>query len=324
MSRLYLGIDTSNYRTSAAIFDCDSGTYQNSGRILDVPSGKLGLRQSEALFQHTVYLHKQIADFTAGIGREIQAICVSTRPRAVEGSYMPCFLAGENVARSTAHLLGVPLYTASHQQGHLVAAAHGAKQDTLLGKEFLAWHLSGGTTELLHVVPDCSDLPHAEIIGGTTDISAGQLIDRAGVLLGLEFPSGAGLERLASSVEKQKPFHVKVNESYFSLSGMQNKIEKMHADGSCPAEIASFAIETVSWTVQKATEQALKRYHCPVLCAGGVMSNASIQREMSARFGAYFACPELSGDNAVGVAMIAAQQNGECLWQVPEFIPSHN
>lgn len=318
MSRLYLGIDTSNYRTSAAIFDCDRSTYQNCGRILDVPDGKLGLRQSEALFQHTIHLHEQIARLTAGIGREVQAVCVSTRPRATEGSYMPCFLAGENVARSIAHLLGVPLYTVSHQQGHLAAAAYGAGHAELLGQEFLAWHLSGGTTELLHVVSDASGLPCAKIVGGTTDISAGQFIDRAGVLLGLEFPAGAALERLAESSEIGKPFPVKVKEGFFSLSGMQNKVEKMHANNCTPGEIAYFAIETVARAVLKATEQVIEKYHCPILCAGGVMSNASIQRQMSQRFGAYFACPELSGDNAAGVAMLAAQLNGECLWQVPE------
>lgn len=228
------------------------------------------------------------------------------------------------MARSTAHLLGVPLYTVSHQQGHLAAAAYGAGHIELLGQEFLAWHLSGGTTELLHVVPDASGLPCAEIVGGTTDISAGQLIDRAGVLLGLEFPAGAALEKLAASSENGKWFSVKVKEGFFSLSGMQNKIEQMHADNCVPAEIAYFAIETVARAVLKATEQALEKYRCPILCAGGVMSNASIQQQMLHRFGAYFACPELSGDNAAGVAMLAAQLNGECLWRVPESIPLHN
>ncbi len=324
MSRLYLGIDTSNYRTSVAAFDCDNGTYQNYGRILDVPAGKLGLRQSEALFQHTLHLHEQISQLPAGIGREVLAVCVSTRPRAIEGSYMPCFLAGESVARSVARLLGVPLYTVSHQQGHLAAAAHGAGRDDLLGQEFLAWHLSGGTTELLYVAPDASGLPQANIIGGTTDISAGQLIDRAGVLLGLEFPAGAALEQLAASGERGKPFPVKVKDCFFSFSGMQNKVEQMHQNGYTSGEIANFVIETVAQAVQRATEQALERHPCPVLCAGGVMSNASIRQQMANRFGAYFACPDLSGDNAVGVAMLAAQQNGECLWRVPESILSHN
>lgn len=324
MSRLYLGIDTSNYRTSAAVFDAASGDYTNCGRLLDVPAGKQGLRQSEALFQHTVYLHEQIAGLTKGIGRNIQAVCVSTRPRAIEGSYMPCFLAGENVARSIAHLLGVPCFAASHQQGHLVAAAYGAAHLNLLGREFLAWHLSGGTTELLRVSPDADGLPEAEIIGGTTDISAGQLVDRTGVLLGLGFPAGAALERLANAAPPVKPFPVKLNGGMFSLSGMQNKVEQMHTGGERPEKIARFVMETILHIVQKATLHATAQHPMPVLCAGGVMSNQYMQQEMVARFDAHFAAPVLSGDNAVGAAILAAQQNGEGLWQAPVYIRLHN
>lgn len=321
MSRWYLGIDTSNYRTSAAVFDAESGQYRNHSRLLDVPEGKLGLRQSEALFQHTLRLHEQIEKLTAGIGREICAVCASTRPRAVEGSYMPCFLAGENVARSAAHLLGVPFYAASHQQGHLAAAAYSAQKLELLGRPFLAWHLSGGTTELLLVTPGDSGLPQEEIIGGTTDISAGQLIDRAGVLLGLPFPAGPALEQLSGAAGEIKPFPVKVQDSFFSLSGMQNKIEQMFHAGVSAENLARFAIETVRYAVEKATLQAKEKYAYPVLCAGGVMSNRALQEGMAQRFSAFFAAPELSGDNAAGAAILAAQQNGECLWQVPASTP---
>ncbi|WP_122788376.1 Kae1-like domain-containing protein [Intestinibacillus sp. Marseille-P6563] len=324
MSRWYLGIDTSNYRTSAALFDAEHCCHENHGRLLDVPQGKLGLRQSEALFQHTIHLHGQIAQLTEGIGTQIRAVCVSTRPRAVEGSYMPCFLAGENVARSIAHILGVPLYICSHQQGHIVAAAYSAKQLSLLDKPVLAWHLSGGTTELLLVTPGADGLPCAQIIGGSTDISAGQLIDRAGVLLGLEFPAGPALEKLAQDSDSVKPFPVKVSDSYFSLSGMQNKVEQMFEEQHPASDIAQFTLETVLYAVKKATANAKRLYDVPVLCAGGVMSNRRIQTQMQQTFSAFFATPELSGDNAVGAAILAAQQNGECLWRVPASIPSVN
>lgn len=324
MSGWYLGIDTSNYRTSAAVYCVADGAYQNQGRVLDVPAGSIGLRQSEALFQHTLHLHEMVAQLPAGIGREIRAVCVSTSPRAVEGSYMPCFLAGENVARSAAHLLGVPLYTASHQQGHLAAAALSAGRLDLLAQPFIAWHLSGGTTELLQVSSGAHGLPEAQIIGGTTDISAGQLIDRAGVLLGLDFPAGAGLEELAAAAPAGKPFPVKVQESYFSLSGMQNKIEQMKSEGEPAPVIASFAIETVLYAVERATAQAVQKRKQPILCAGGVMGNRRIQTRMSQRFGAYFAQPDLSGDNAVGAAVLAAMQNGESLWQETGFTRLHS
>ena len=178
-----LGIDTSNYTTSAAVFD-GSGGY-NAGRLLEVRPGELGLRQSDALFQHIKHLPGRFAELQAeGWLTGLSAVGASTRPRAVEGSYMPCFLAGASQGQSLAHVLGVPFYAFSHQQGHLAAAAWSAGRMDLLDRPFLAWHLSGGTTELLRAEPEGDGVAvRAEILGGTTDISAGQLIDRPGLRL---------------------------------------------------------------------------------------------------------------------------------------------
>ena len=283
MAERFLGIDTSNYRTSAAIYNAETGEWVNRGGLLTVPEGAIGLRQSDALFQHTVRLHEKIEALPQG---EVRAIGVSTRPRAVEGSYMPCFLAGESVARSAAHLLSVPLFTVSHQQGHIAAAALSAGKLDLLDGEFLAWHLSGGTT----------------------DLAAGQLLDRAGNLLGLPFPSGGALDALALTAEPEKGFKPKVNECKFSLSGMQNQVENKFKTAE-PKQMARFALETVANAVIKATEQAREQYHCPILCAGGVMASQIIRARMNKRFGGEvsFAEPTLSGDNAVGVAVLAAK-----------------
>ena len=283
MPERFLGIDTSNYRTSAAIYNAETGEWVNRGGLLTVPEGAIGLRQSDALFQHTVRLHEKIEALPQG---EVRAIGVSTRPRAVEGSYMPCFLAGESVARSAAHLLSVPLFTVSHQQGHIAAAALSAGKLDLLDGEFLAWHLSGGTT----------------------DLAAGQLLDRAGNLLGLPFPSGGALDALALTAEPEKGFKPKVNECKFSLSGMQNQVENKFKTAE-PKQMARFALETVANAVIKATEQAREQYHCPILCAGGVMASQIIRARMNKRFGGEvsFAEPTLSGDNAVGVAVLAAK-----------------
>lgn len=307
----FFGVDTSNYRTSAALFNSESREWHNSGRLLEVPEGRIGLRQSDALFQHTLHLPERIATLQTGFGAQITAIAASTRPRAVEGSYMPCFLAGAGVAHSMAHMLGVPFYEVSHQQGHLAAAALSANALELLHKPFLAWHLSGGTTELLHVTPDGA-LFTAEIIGGTDDLAAGQLIDRAGRLLGLPFPAGAQLEQLAAACDApEKPFHPKVIDSHFSLSGAQNKTDQLYNTGAPREIVARYVIDIVSEAVMKATAQAVQRLHLPVLCAGGVMSNRLLQQRMHRQFGARFAEPTLSGDNAVGVAVLAAALSGE-------------
>ncbi len=304
----YLGVDTSNYRTSAALFDSVDYTWNNSGRLLEIPEGRIGLRQSDALFQHVLHLPERLEELPDGFGHKLAAVAASTRPREVEGSYMPCFLCGEGTARAIAHSQGLPFFAVSHQQGHLAAAALSAGVLDWLNKPFLAWHLSGGTTELLYVAPsEKNRLPETRIIGGTTDVAAGQIIDRAGQLLGLAFPAGVALEQLADRcITPEKPFSPKVTDCYFSLSGVQNKVEALHRAGAPDEVIARFTIDTITQAVQKATAQAVSRTPLPVLCAGGVMANRSLQRKMEQKFRAKFAEPVLSGDNAVGVAVLAA------------------
>ena len=248
-----LGLDTSNYTTSAAVFDGADGV--NAGRLLEVRSGELGLRQSEALFQHVKALPGRLEELgRSGLLRDISAVAASTRPRAVEGSYMPCFLAGESQGRTLASVLGIPFFAVSHQQGHLAAAAWGAGRMDLLDAPFLAWHLSGGTTELLRAEPEGDGVAvRAEILGGTTDISAGQLIDRTGVLLGLQFPAGKALDALSGEADTTLKYRVKRDGLRFSLSGMENQVKKLLADGEKPANIARFTIETVTDVILRTT-----------------------------------------------------------------------
>ena len=296
-----LGIDTSNYTTSAAVFDGAEG--ENLGRLLDVRPGELGLRQSDALFQHVKRL-PELLEQLAGEGLDIQAVGASTRPRAVEGSYMPCFLAGEGQGRGIAAALGVPFYAHSHQQGHLAAAAWSAGRMDLLDAPFLAWHLSGGTTELLYVRPN-SFTVDAEIIGGTSDISAGQLIDRTGVLLGLPFPAGRALDELAQQDGACFAFSVRLDGLTFSLSGMENQVKALAEKGERKADIARFAAATVTGVVLRATQEAQKRYPgLPVLCSGGVASNSHLRGALSEACGAIFAQPKYSADNAMGTAIL--------------------
>ena len=299
-----LGIDTSNYTTSVAVFDGESG--ENVGKLLEVPSGALGLRQSEALFQHVRQLPALFAKLRQeGLLEGIVAVGASTRPRAVEGSYMPCFLAGESQGRSLAHALGVPFYAVSHQQGHLAAAAFTAGRAELLEGPFLAWHLSGGTTELLLVEPEGNEL-HAQKIGGSSDISAGQLIDRTGQLLGLAFPAGKALDELSERWESGEHFSVKIHDFTFSLSGVENKVKERAAKGAGPEEIARSALATVADAVCRATDAARHRWPgLPVLCSGGVASNRLLRQVLTERCGAVFAPARYSTDNAMGVAVLA-------------------
>lgn len=300
-----LGLDTSNYTTSAAVYDGEEG--RNQGRLLEVRPGELGLRQSDALFQHVKHLPEVVEALLGeeGLGT-VQAVGASTRPRAVEGSYMPCFLAGASQGQVLSQVLGVPFYAFSHQQGHLAAAAWSAGRLDLLDRPFLAWHLSGGTTELLRVEPEENGVAvRAEILGGTSDISAGQLIDRTGVLLGLPFPAGKGVEKLSRQAQKREYYKVKVNGLTFSLSGMENKVRQMVQRGEEPAEIAWFAQETVCRVVQACTKAAMEQYPgLPVLCSGGVASNGRLKELLRQNCGALFAQPQFSTDNAMGTAIL--------------------
>ena len=296
-----VGFDTSNYTTSIAAFDGAGG--ENVSRLLPVKTGELGLRQSEALFSHVKRL-PELSDrlFAHFRAEQIGAIGVSTRPRAVEGSYMPCFLAGESQARVLAAALRVPLYTFSHQQGHIAAVLWSAGRLDLLGSEFLAWHLSGGTTELLLIRTTREGEIACEKLGGTTDISAGQLIDRTGQLLTMDFPAGKALDAAASGVERGDYFRVRVQGCEFSLSGVQNQVQTYRQKGADEANTAYFALRSVVEAVKKATKNAQSAHPLPVLFSGGVASNSMLRRSLP---DAIFGAPQDSTDNAMGIAVLA-------------------
>ena len=304
MSLRALGLDTSNYTTSAAVFDGVSGF--NAGRLLDVRPGELGLRQSDALFQHVKHLPGRFAALRErGVLEDLAVVGASTRPRAVEGSYMPCFLVGEGEGRALAAAVGVPFYPCSHQQGHVAAAAWSAGREDLLDKPHLAWHLSGGTTELLRVEPEGHTV-RAEVIGGTSDISAGQLVDRAGLLLGLPFPAGKALDGLYPEADGAGFFRVKLNGLTFSLSGMENKVKELAEKGEKPANVARFTIDTIMDVLLRATREAQRKWPgLPVLCSGGVASNRQIRAALEQACSAVFAQPQYATDNALGVAILA-------------------
>jgi len=304
MKRLYLGLDTSNYKTSAGLYCPEEGTFRACGKLLEVPLGTLGLRQSDALFQHIKQLPEQVQAACHELDGQICGIGYSSKPRDLEDSYMPCFLAGRCAAECMGAVLKVPVCDFSHQQGHLAAAAFSVGRPDLLEKPFLAWHLSGGTTELLLVEPSAERIIRAEILGGSTDISAGQLIDRTGQMLSLPFPAGKSLDKLSENAEKSEFFRVKCRDMHFSLSGVQNKVQQYFEKGSTPADTAVYALRSVISAVTQATKQAMEQYPgLPVVFSGGVASNSLLRREAEA-FSPVFAEPRYSTDNALGIAVL--------------------
>ena len=300
-----IGIDTSNYTTSIAFFDGTGG--ENCSRLLPVKQGELGLRQSDAVFAHIKSLPELSGRLFSHVPAEaVTAVGVSTRPRAVEGSYMPCFMVGYSHAKLLSDALKVPLVEVSHQQGHVAASLWSAGHLELMDQPHLAWHLSGGTTELLLVEPEGKNVVCTKI-GGTTDISAGQLIDRTGQLLELPFPSGKHLDALSKEATMKETFKVKCANMEFSLSGVQNKVQQFHAAHNAPAETAGYALRCVAGAVYQATEQALKAYPgLRVVFSGGVASN-SLLRQVIEPLNPIFSQPQYSTDNAMGVAVLASR-----------------
>ena len=303
----YVGIDTSNYTTSMAIASLDGTIIANLKRPLPVKEGERGLRQSDAVFSHVRNL-PSIMNEAKQFFYEYEpiAIGVSNRPRDAEESYMPCFLSGEAAAASFAAARSIPYYTFSHQAGHVMAAAYSSGNlQSLLSAPFGAFHVSGGTTDVLYVEPNGSDLK-ISMVGKTADINAGQLIDRIGVHMGFKFPCGPQIEALANANSKKIPRpRIHVKNCVCNLSGAENLAVKLYKETQDPSLVSAYVLETIGETLSVLTLDLIKLYpDIPLLYAGGVMSNRILQKKLGARFTAFFSEPQFSADNAAGIALL--------------------
>ncbi len=320
--KLFVGIDTSNYTTSLALCTYEGEVVANIKKLLAVESGERGLRQSDALFLHTKNLPELMGKLSDVIKdkyprSEICAVGYSAYPRDCEGSYMPCFLAGKAAAHSFAAPIGCPIYKFSHQAGHIAAALYssGANEDIVsqaaaCGGRFAAFHVSGGTTELL-LVTLADGKMSIEQIGGTKDINAGQAIDRAGVMMGMNFPCGREMEGLCGNgASYKKQIKICVDGLFCNLSGLENQARAIYTQGESKGEVCEFVFDFVGKTLLKMTENLRTLYpDIPVLYAGGVMSNSRIKKMLSQNQKTYFAQPEFSSDNAAGISLLCRKQH---------------
>jgi len=300
----YLGLDTSNYTTSAAYIAAD-GVITQSKQLLPVKEGEMGLRQSDAVFHHTRQLPERLEELASCLQQGVCAVAASDRPQQQEGSYMPCFLVGAGAARQLGAALGVPVHLFTHQQGHVMAALVGSDSLSLLGRPFLAFHVSGGTTDALLVETDETSFIRCRVVGRSLDLKAGQLIDRVGGMLSLAFPAGPALERLAAQSTGTYRVRPTLRGSDCHLSGVENQCRDRLQRGDPPAEIARFCMEHVKAAVDGMTQSLLTTYgDLPLVYAGGVMSNAMLREYFGQRYGGRFAPPSYSADNAVGIAYL--------------------
>lgn len=309
---LFLGVDTSAYTSSVALVDHEKNLIWETRRILEVPDGERGLAQSEALFHHIRNMPECIAMVPKPLWKEVGGIGVSAVPRPVEKSYMPVFLAGIAIASSLASALDVPLVKTTHQEGHLAAGM--ASANSLTATDFLAVHLSGGTTEVLKVKKSDPGKIDVAILGATTDLHAGQFVDRVGVSLGLSFPAGKELEKLALRAAPGSssllPSSVKGYD--MSFSGVEAAAQRMIKDQKRPADIAQAVQGCLVRTLDKVLKTAVADTGLTdILIVGGVASNSFIRNELTKKMHAqadlHWAKTEWSSDNAVGVALLTRE-----------------
>ncbi len=311
LKKLYLGIDTSCYTTSVAadIF----GQMISLKKPLEVKSGKCGLRQSEAFFQHSKnlpVLFEELKGKLETINFDEVVISVSSRPRSVEGSYMPVFTAGHGCARVLAAMLDARLVETSHQDGHIMAAMYSCKNYSIMNEPFLTYHISGGTTELL-LAQKSDDGFWCEIVGGTKDLPAGQFVDRIGVRLGYDFPCGRYMDYSACEYSGDKP-KVKtcVKEGFINFSGEETRYQRL-LDRDCDRDYAAYCtVKCIADSLKQSIEHAKSKYNVKnVLMVGGVSSSRFIRNEFADMPRIFFAEPELCTDNAAGVCVLGKMKD---------------
>lgn len=314
-----LGIDTSNYKTSAAVVDREGRILCDLRTLLKVKQGERGLRQSDALFQHVENLPRLLEEaLSEGRAERIAAVAFSHKPRPAAGSYMPVFKAGIGFGRAAAAALQVPSFAFSHQEGHMEAIR--AFSSFREKERFLCYHLSGGTCELLQVERD-----DIRIIGGSKDLSFGQTIDRVGVKMGMSFPAGEEMDERALEAQRSGRHLKGITRDglYFNLSGIETqcsrKAEQLMEQGE-PEELKALVRELfdrIARILTAVTEEAVRRTGIQdVMFTGGVSSSVYISRRLKDHFQASpvsieFGKQELSQDNGVGIALLG----GKKLWQ---------
>lgn len=381
MKRIYLGIDTSCYTTSVALMDEAGQLLGEARQILSVKPGRCGLQQSEMVFQHTrnlprlmeeavgqvfgsvktgdgstangVAVEEDGAVNTSGLaglasaGYELAAIGVSGYPRPLENSYMPAFLAGLSVARSVAAVTGARLEIISHQENHLEAGLWSAGGPAV--DRFLLLHASGGTTDVLLAERQQNGRYRITEVGGSLDLHAGQFVDRIGVALGLQFPTGPALEALAKQALERSALvdaeanavaseavsepsiasgieagavpmvelPVSVRKLQVSLSGPCTAALRKLQAGADPAALALGVEHALAETFARVLRNGAQEYRVrDVLLVGGVGSNNYIRQHVEQklaklRYPVRLWVPEgrFSCDNATGCAAFARRMN---------------
>ncbi len=250
---------------------------------------------------------RAVAD--AGLSRsDLDAVAVTYAPGLIGA-----VLVGVNFAKSAALALGLPLIPVHHVRGH-IAANYITHPD--LEPPFVCLCVSGGTTALV----DVRSYTEMAVLGSTRDDAAGECFDKVARVLGIGYPGGGPMDRLAQGGDDGKyPLpvaHISGAELDMSFSGLKtaslNLIHNAQQKGeelNLPAFAASFGRAVSDSLVPRAMASARMTGYGRIAVAGGVAANSRIRADLQAacaRSGDRLFLPELRwcGDNA---AMIGCQ-----------------
>lgn len=311
---LYLGVDCSAYTTSLALVDGEKQLLWERRRMIPVRKGARGLRQSEAVFAHIQNLPEMWEEGAAFLRQApLVAVAAAVKPRPLPRSYMPVFKVSEAAGALIARTSGCSYYAYSHQEGHLAAGLWSAG---LAPDRYLAVHLSGGTTEIVAFEAREPEQMAIERRGGGSDLHAGQFVDRIGVAMGLPFPAGPALEQCAGrGATGAIRLPVAVRDGEISFSGPESQAQRLLQQGADHSDLA----RAVELCIADSLAAALRGVadldtFAAILVVGGVAANAFIRRRLRQEGpdkALYFASPAFSGDNAVGLAVLAVKGKEE-------------
>jgi len=308
MNKYYLGIDTSAYTTSIGVVDRDFNIILNLKKVLKVKKDTRGLRQQEAVFQHINNIPALMDIVKDNINiKDIISVGYTDKPRNIEGSYMPVFNVSKSYGSFLSSVLGLKSFCFSHQEGHIEA---GLYNNHIEDKKFIVVHISGGTTEIL-LTERNQERYITSIIGGTKDISAGKLIDRVGVSMGLGFPSGEILDLISAKGNLISQIPISFTNNWINFSGPETFFLRSISEKTYKYEdIAKSVLKCIERSLEGVLTNILKEHEDinKIIIVGGVASNNYLRENLELKKNSnskiYFSSPNLSTDNGVGIALL--------------------
>ncbi|MGM0554398.1 MAG: tRNA (adenosine(37)-N6)-threonylcarbamoyltransferase complex transferase subunit TsaD [Pseudomonadota bacterium] len=318
-----LGIETSCDETGVALIDDREGLLAHrlysQTDLHAVYGGVVPELASRDHIRRLLPLVRAVLDEAAVDGRDLDAVAYTGGP-----GLLGALLTGASVARSLAWGWGVPALAVHHLEGHLLAPF---LEDAGLDFPFLALLVSGGHTQLIHA----RALGDYSLLGESVDDAAGEAFDKTAKLLGLGYPGGPALARLAEQGDSgvlrlPRPMLDRPGLD-MSFSGLKTAVlTALQKQDWRPEDVARAFEDAVAETLVEKTRRALQQCGAPTLVvAGGVAANQTLRaglRGMAASEGVpmFFPRPEFCTDNGAMIALAGLRRLQAATLRMDELV----